>query len=66
MLPKLIKWQDLTPEQKAEVRRAFIYWQHDTTSKTFEEWGARYAFYIRKDGHLANVPKHCEPEWMVR
>lgn len=33
--------------------------------QTDAEWLKDHAFYVTKSGHLARVPKHCEPVYMV-
>lgn len=65
MKARLIKWQQLTEAQRAEVRRAFVYWHYDKTVKTFEEWAQQKAFYINGKGNLAARPNHCEPAFMA-
>lgn len=50
---RLVKGKDLTPEQRREVLAAFVYRHLDTTCKTDDEWIAKHAFRIRRDGHLA-------------
>lgn len=63
--PRLIKWANLGDDQQDEARRTFVHWRYDTTSATFEQWADKHAFYIRKDGHIANKPNHCEPSFLA-
>lgn len=61
----LVKWNDLTQQQKREVRAAFVHWRYDTTVKTFEDWATKHAFYITRKGHLDHLPGHCEPSFLA-
>lgn len=79
---KLIKGENLTPEQKKQVLSAFVYrWTVENmnrakiayknlSSPSIEpipdsQWLAEHAFYFRKDGRLANSPRHCVPVYMA-
>lgn len=71
----LLKWEDLTDKQKAEVKAAFVNWDigrwdnrntgRSWDGKDFEGWASDHAFYFRRDGHLALKPEHCEPAFMA-
>ena len=84
MRSKLVKGQDLTPEQVRAVKAAFTYrWTKENLVHvvstyvrkgisvptmlpvTDEQWLNDHAFYIRQDGTLADIPKHCEPAYMA-
>ena len=57
----LTKKVDLTDKAKKQVKQQFVYWLHDTTSETFDEWANKHAFYTRKGGGLNARYNHCEP-----
>jgi hypothetical protein len=64
---KLVKGIHLTPPQTREVLNAFVY-RHLEIGEgkaypTEKHWLYDHAFYIRKDGHLAQKPARCEPYW---
>ncbi len=61
----LVKWNNLLPATRRDVQRRFVMWKHDTTSKTFEEWANKKAFYVKKDGALDNRQNHCEPHYLA-
>lgn len=63
--PKCVAWADLPDKVRGEVRSAFVHWHHDTTSATFEEWAAKHAFYVTKQGQLAIRPNRCEPVFLA-
>jgi hypothetical protein len=62
---KLKKFADLTTAEKDEARRSFVHWHNDTTSKTFEEWAGKHAFYTLKAGGLSHKHKYCEPSFLA-
>jgi hypothetical protein len=75
---KLTKGANLSPEQIAEVKRAFIYRhtiEHQSAyrgesgqrTQTDAEWIAAHAFYIRRDGRLSQAIQHarCEPHYLA-
>lgn len=72
MTAKLVPGNSLTPDQVREVKNAFIYRYTveapyltpglaSGATQTDAQWIAEHAFYIRRDGHLALIPKYCEP-----
>lgn len=66
---KLIKGTDLTPKQVQEVKDRFVY-RHLAIGDgkyypTELHWIYGHAFYIRKDGHIADRPNHCEPDYLA-
>ncbi len=62
---RLVKGKDLTGAQREEVWRTYAMRHLDTTCRSDEEWLRKHAFYVRKDGHLASRPSHCEPEYVA-
>ncbi len=73
---KLVKGSDLNAAQRQEVLNAFGYRFMNTTiypkdepvmarSQHDGQWLEQHAFYIRKDGHLAHKPNHCEPVFLA-
>lgn len=62
---RLVKYSNLSFAAKQQVKSAFVHWKYDTTSKTFEEWANKKAFYVRADGKLSNRHRHCEPAFMA-
>jgi hypothetical protein len=62
---KLIKGEQLTSRQRAQVLAAYVYRHLDTTSKNDAEWLAKHAFYFTKADRLALKPAHCEPVFMA-
>lgn len=78
---RLVRGTDLTPEQRSAVLRAFTYRPTTENARgypyprnptgarvaptTDDEWLAAHAFYIRVDGKLAHLPKHCEPAYLA-
>lgn len=62
---KITKYVELTSEQKKDVERRYVHWHYDTTSKTFDEWAMKHAFYITKDGSISERHRHCEPSFMA-
>lgn len=62
---ELIKWKDLDGVTRAQVKNAYVHWHYDTTSKTFEEWAGKHAFYVTKDRNLSRKHRHCEPEYLA-
>jgi len=80
-MAKLIKGENLSPEQIKEVKAAFInrftsdfrpQWANREDCKTCvpthrsdEEWIIDHAFYFRKDGSLASTHRHCVPVYMA-
>lgn len=81
MKAKLVKGTDLTDAQKAQVKNAFGYrWTVENLPRAKqwhgnvapiiepindEQWLKDHAFYIRQDGQLATIPRHCEPVYMA-
>ena len=79
-MAKLIKGENLTTEQKKEVKAAFINrftsehrpaWANRSdclsfpTHGTDEEWIIDHAFYMTKGGKLDKNHRHCEPSYMT-
>ena len=67
MIAKLVKGCELTDKQRREVLSAFVHRHYAIPGYYADdnEWMNKHAFYIRKDGHLAAVPRHCEPDFMA-
>ena len=81
MTAKLVKGENLTPKQIQEVKSAFGYrwtiqnenrarnWQHNNVPTVAliddEQYIKEHAFYFRKDGKLASVPRHCVPVYLA-
>lgn len=81
MIAKLVKGANLTPRQRAEVLAGFPYrWTVENRVRahafyrgqvptiaptTDDEFVRTHAFYIRKNGHLASRPAHCEPVYLA-
>ena len=69
MKPKLVKGSDLSDKARRDVLDSFIYRYHAIGKgkqyPTTNEWINDHAFYIRKDGCLAQIPKHCEPVFLA-
>lgn len=61
MADRLVKYSQLSEAAKREVRARYVHWHYDTTSRTFEEWASKKAFYVTKTGRLSNRHRHCEP-----
>ena len=69
MTPTLVKGSNLTPAQRREVLAAFVH-RHmsigpDKPYTSDDDWVKQHAFYIKKDGHLADSPKRCEPVYLA-
>jgi hypothetical protein len=65
----LVKGENLTPKQLSEVKARYIY-RHlaigaDKYYPNEQAWINDHAFYVRKDGTLSNLHKHCESACMV-
>lgn len=64
MKAHLIKGKDLAAKQIQQVKAAFVYrWLAigpDLYYPTESDWINDHAFYFRKDGKLAAIPKYCE------
>lgn len=66
---KLVKGTNLTPQQLQEVKACFVH-RHLAIGKdkyyySEQDWIINHAFYVRKDGHIANKSNHCEPAFMA-
>lgn len=66
---KLIKGENLTPSQLAQVKAAFVNrfsaigeGKHYPTDQA---WIVDHAFYFSKQGQLSQRHKHCEPYYMA-
>jgi len=77
-MPKLIKGENLTPEQKRHVLNAYIYrntfenkersQRLNPTCKIYvsdAQWINEHAFYFNNDGSLSGRHKHCEPAYLA-
>lgn len=80
MTPKLVKGSHLSNIARKEVLAAFnLRWTVENVTPrirellgnptapivTDKQWLAEHAFYIKRDGHLASSPAHCEPAYMA-
>lgn len=76
---KLIAGYNLTQAQREQVLRRYTNrytgehvptWadtnKFQPTHQTDIEWVNDHAFYIRKDGKLSNLHKHCEPVYLAQ
>jgi hypothetical protein len=59
-------WSEMTMHQQMCVRVQFVHWHHDMTSRTFEEWAGKHAFYVTSKGSLSKRHRHCMPVWMAK
>lgn len=77
-MPKLIKGDNLTPDQVKKVKAAFVH--RPTIENNYpkrnsyglriptvedSQWLREHAFYINRDGSLAKKPNYCEPFYLV-
>lgn len=77
-MPKLIKGENLTPDQVKQVKAAFVHrptvennypkrnvYQLRIPAVEDSQWLREHAFYFCKDGTLAAKPNYCEPYFMA-
>lgn len=60
-MAKLVRGERLSASQRREVLNRYVHRHLDPTLKDDDAWLKSHAFWIRKDGHLDERFRHCEP-----